>query len=644
MAKAPNYKFEHNGSSQSWGTIPTGCQQAPQISSLADVNQDGAVEVIGFLTNCPSGNVFIWDSRGRLLPNMPIQAPLLAPNARALIFPPALGDLDGDGDLELITVGGNAYEPGSQAHVYAWHHTGVMVSGWPKDLGYGSLATIGSPTAGDIDGDGRDEIVHVTELIGQWKIDVWRGNGNSATGWPITFVPQGTDSYFLWSPVLGDLDGDGTLEVLAVENQQRDAVYNTRIHAFHGMTGRPVAGWPKDVPDFFAPIFVNFNPSYYYERVHHPILVNLIGDGRPETLMALRRYLPATNRYLDAVFAWQADGSLVGSFPFYLPQDTFRTTNVYGVDLDQDGDQEIGLIRQDETFQKMQVFFWNVPNAVRSDTHPWPMYKHDVRRTNRHVRPVDLVVTRVSGPITGIIGNGATLTATVRNTKTTIAGAFQVGLYLSSDTSITSGDIRLATILVPPLAGGTSKTLSATVTVPSRLMTGAYYWGAIVDSNDDVPETSEANNTLSGNRTKWTKLDMMVLSVSGMPTPNSGINPGIYPPPPPTYTVSTAIRNNGQESSWACKIGVYLSKDATITTADTLVGTYPFAAGLAAGYNTTTTKAFPLPTSLAPGTYYWGAIVDYNNALLEISETNNAKAGNTLTVKAPLGSPPLVSQ
>ena len=72
----------------------------------------------------------------------------------------ALGDIDGDGDIEVVV--------GSwDKKVYAWHHDGSDVTGWPKTTGSGVES---SPALGDIDGDGDIEVVVGSE---DGKVYAW---------------------------------------------------------------------------------------------------------------------------------------------------------------------------------------------------------------------------------------------------------------------------------------------------------------------------------------------------------------------------------------------------------------------------------------------------------------------------------------
>ena len=82
----------------------------------------------------------------------------------------------------------------------------------------------------------------------------------------------------------------------------------------------------------------------------------------------------------------------------------------------------------------------------------------------------------------------------------------------------------------------------------------------------------------------------------------------------------------------ASTVTFYLSTDATITSSDIKVADKAVTT-LAAGGSQTVSVTYTLPTSLAAGKYYVGAIADSGNVVVESNETNNAKAGNQMTVR-----------
>jgi hypothetical protein len=66
-----------------------------------------------------------------------------------LFSSPAIGDLDGDGDLE-VAIGSD------DANVYAWHADGTVLTGWPKKT---NLSVKGSPALANLDDDSQLEVV-----------------------------------------------------------------------------------------------------------------------------------------------------------------------------------------------------------------------------------------------------------------------------------------------------------------------------------------------------------------------------------------------------------------------------------------------------------------------------------------------------
>jgi len=110
------------------------------------------------------------------------------------------------------------------------------------------------------------------------------------------------------------------------------------------------------------------------------------------------------------------------------------------------------------------------------------------------------------------------------------------------------------------------------------------------------------------------------LTVSFDPLSNSTIAAG------GSASVDYWLVNFGKGTAAASTSGLYISTDATITTADTLlttIGSAGLTANGTAGYYDHQTITLNLPGSLAPGTYYIGGIADYTNGVAEGNEGNN---------------------
>ena len=116
--------------------------------------------------------------------------------------------------------------------------------------------------------------------------------------------------------------------------------------------------------------------------------------------------------------------------------------------------------------------------------------------------------------------------------------------------------------------------------------------------------------------------DLVVTTVSG---PTSGTRGR-------KVTVNATVKNQGQASAAASTLSFYLSTDATITTGDRKLSDVSVTS-LAVGASKAVSSYVTLPTTLAAGTYYIGAIADRTLVVVESSESNNWKAGNTIVLK-----------
>ena len=124
----------------------------------------------------------------------------------------------------------------------------------------------------------------------------------------------------------------------------------------------------------------------------------------------------------------------------------------------------------------------------------------------------DLVISAVAAPSTALRGQAVNLSVTVLNQGigavgtlsvgtdlSATASAVRVGLYLSSNSTITSKDLLLVAVPITAIGPGQAITLSVDAVLPTSVKAGTYWIGAIADYSNGVREADEVNNTLAGN-------------------------------------------------------------------------------------------------------------------------------------------------
>jgi M6 family metalloprotease-like protein len=167
------------------------------VLASADLDGNRTSEILGVDVE----GVGIWDAAGaRSLGRFDVAA-------LAVGSGPVIGDIDGDGQLEIITGVGDA--------LYILRANGLDQENFPFRLP--RFAAAGAldiaPILADLDADGRQEIV-MGARNGVYAVDA---SGEIVDGFPLL-----TASPVVYSPVAADLDGDGRLEWAALS---QDAVY-----------------------------------------------------------------------------------------------------------------------------------------------------------------------------------------------------------------------------------------------------------------------------------------------------------------------------------------------------------------------------------------------------------------------------------
>jgi hypothetical protein len=128
---------------------------------------------------------------------------------------PEVGDIDGDGKVEIAYGSGN-YSPTNVGwYINVWNQNGTL-----KFHLLTNGKTFATPLFADLDGNGAKQII-ATTLNGY--LHVWNSDGTPRPGFPVKTHPFGegtTVQPIFSSPIAVDLNGDGKLEIIYSQGAQ----------------------------------------------------------------------------------------------------------------------------------------------------------------------------------------------------------------------------------------------------------------------------------------------------------------------------------------------------------------------------------------------------------------------------------------
>lgn len=488
--------------------------------SVADLDRDGTNEVV-----VPVGDVFSTETHGGLIvlngdtgsllwkySTYDHSGQQLRPDGRSdgIVGAPALGDLDNDGTLEIVF--------GSFDHrLYAFNHDGTLVQGWPKFI-RDTVWT--SPALADLTNDGFLEIIFGVDTHKEGGvfntpdgggIYVLDKNARVLPGWP-KFIGQTIYS----SPAVGDLDRDGDLEIVHGTGDyfnNTDAGYKVYTWDAHGnllWTGQTDNYVPADVAlgdingDGTLEVVVGVKDKYVYAWNHNGGQVwrrmptNLQGNTMPVGRPALADYNGDSksdifiNIYWDSAILNGPNGAQLtaDSFPndpkpaYTTKYTTANNAPALG-DIDNDGKLELVLASGDQNGENAKIYFWDLETPAQTDPYaPWPMVGQNGRHTNTYPESPAFYAEVVHHTVPEIMqpGESRTVSITVENMGTSTwrsSDLVRLGAVGDADPFTTNSRVEMDNTTVAP---GQTATFEFTLTAPNTPGYHTTDWRMVNDS------------------------------------------------------------------------------------------------------------------------------------------------------------------
>ena len=426
------YIWHHDGTEFSGWPRQTG---AAIVSSPAvgDLDGDGDLEIV---VGSYDKKIYAFHHEGSLVEG-PLDQPEGWPYTTGgrIVSSPALGDIDSDGDLEVVI--------GScDGKIYALHHDGILVDGWPFET---DNEIVSSPALADLDGNSGLEVA-----IGSNdnKIYLLHHDGTVASGWPIQ-----TQANVESSPSIADLDGDGYLDVVVGSS-------DNYIYALHH-DGVKLNGWPVETGGYV---------------ISSCAVADIDGDGNMELVVGS----------LDRkAYAFNHNGLLVTDWPVPL-EDVIECSPTIA-DMDGDGDVEVVVAGWNG-----RIFAWDLSSPYLAEDAAWDFFRHDLHHTGlaeivEAPTPIDLPSQEAYGNIEG--GNQSHISKIVYNFTAVRPGGLKLSfealsIKFSDEVQISINDSPMSYV---PRTTGSTWSDTHVIALPSSLFIDTDSPNALVFDNTYNP-------------------------------------------------------------------------------------------------------------------------------------------------------------
>lgn len=214
---------------------------------------------------------------------------------------PVAGDVDGNGELDIVITAAkfNGFEHGG---VHVFTAKGELWNGWPVLERYSMLSP---PGLGDLNGDGKLEIC--VSSADEFVFHVLQADGFDMEGWPVLIPYRPARS----TPAIVDVDGDGLPDVvLAFPGHPSQALYANDPSWVGGIEAWNYAGEPIPLspgPAKSLPMEVDDRMRSY--KATAPLIVDLDGNGRLDVAAASIKEITygtvSMFKERSSVYAWE---------------------------------------------------------------------------------------------------------------------------------------------------------------------------------------------------------------------------------------------------------------------------------------------------------------------------------------------------